>query len=401
MRSALSGFPPLARLVLTLLMLFAFSSCAYIHDRVDATSGIADATDVVILKSEECKYCYIEEIEEIRDGEFKPVVEDTIQLGEVKIDPGMYNIFFIVCVSMDWSSETILIPMTLDALPGHIYEVEQIGRLPGNCAKKLRLIDRTAGMEVWSWKHPKVGGSATYAQTREQRAKNRKRQAKQQLDAFHTHLLLKLAAEREKQEKEQLALSGDPESQYQMGIRFETDKAARPKWLRLAAEQGHVEAMYALGTNMDTSIAERRRWLRLAAQQGYADAMYALAKDSDAGSTNQWRWYCQAAVGSHAEAQMAIGHAFETGSGEIKRDLILAYLWLNAAEPPGHAEKRYGSQKYVKTEGGWICCDYRTSIDALKKKMTPTQIAEAERLAIEWEPNAEDCFEPNKAQATN
>ena len=56
-----------------------------------------------------------------------------------------------------------------------------------------------------------------------------------------------------------------------------------------------------------------------------------------------------------------------------------AYLWYSLASEAGHAH------------GNWT---------RLTQEMTPAQIAEAERLVAEWEPNPAEC-EEFAAQADN
>ncbi len=53
-------------------------------------------------------------------------------------------------------------------------------------------------------------------------------------------------------------------------------------------------------------------------------------------------------------------------------DLALAYMWFNLAVTNGH--------KYAS---GWRA--------NLAKEMSPDQIAEAERMAAEWEPDLAEC----------
>ncbi len=53
------------------------------------------------------------------------------------------------------------------------------------------------------------------------------------------------------------------------------DKAQRIHWLTLAAEGGHVRAMHDLGL-ASAALHERRRWLREAARHGWAEAMAEL-----------------------------------------------------------------------------------------------------------------------------
>ena len=305
MRYALSKFPLLARLVITLLVLITISSCGTKPAKLDLTQSAVDPTDVVIFKGEKCRHCHVALIEKFKDGEREEIARG-IKLGELKIDPGTYQISFQVCFAVDLFSQAAVKHMTLHALPGHIYEVDDTGWL-STCVKGLRIIDRTAGVKVWSWKHPKAGGGEVYSQAH-----------------------IRLAAERKRQEREELAAEaarGDAEAQYQMGSRFDIDKASRREWLRLAAEQGHVEAMYDLGTR------------------------------SDGGSKEQMHWYCRAAIAGHVEAQFAIGRAYRTASQRDEHDLMMAYLWINASEANGYFEKHHPSQALLKTDG-WPCCDY-------------------------------------------
>ena len=90
-------------------------------------------------------------------------------------------------------------------------------------------------------------------------------------------------------EVKQAAMNGDAEAQYKLGVFYHPnydcapdfdDEAVRSegaKWLKLAAEQGHVEAQHALGKEfyndddyrLPIAPEEVRKWVRLAAEQGY------------------------------------------------------------------------------------------------------------------------------------
>ncbi len=65
-------------------------------------------------------------------------------------------------------------------------------------------------------------------------------------------------------------------------------------------------------------------------------------------------------------AQTSLGYLYERGEG-VPQDYALASMWLNLATAQG--------QPVAKTE-----------MDRLAAKMTPNQIAEAQRLAREWKP---------------
>jgi hypothetical protein len=94
--------------------------------------------------------------------------------------------------------------------------------------------------------------------------------------------------------------------------------------------------MYAKGQGVPQDYKEALRWFRLAADQG--DAL----------------------------AQAKLGLRYEEGEG-VPQNYVLAHMWYTLAT----------AQKLK------IAADLR---DDLAKKMTPAQIAEAQKLAREWKP---------------
>ena len=68
----------------------------------------------------------------------------------------------------------------------------------------------------------------------------------------------------------------------------------------------------------------------------------------------------------HAWAQFNLGVIYYNGRG-VKRDYVIAHKWLNLAAAKGH--KAAASLR-----------------DFFAKRLTPAQIAEAQRLAREWKP---------------
>ena len=86
------------------------------------------------------------------------------------------------------------------------------------------------------------------------------------------------------------------------------------------------------------------------------------------------KWYRKAAEQGNAKAQNNLGFMYGKGRG-VPQDYVRAQMWYNLAAsrlPPGtdHA-------KAVKNR------------DILAAKMTPAQIAEAQRLARAWKPTKE------------
>ena len=75
------------------------------------------------------------------------------------------------------------------------------------------------------------------------------------------------------------------------------------------------------------------------------------------------KWYTKAAEQGHARAQNNLGVSYENGEG-VPQDDVYAHLWYNIAGANGDPTGR----------------KYR---DEVAKRMTPDQIAEAQRVARE------------------
>jgi hypothetical protein len=117
------------------------------------------------------------------------------------------------------------------------------------------------------------------------------------------------------------------------------DFATAVRLLRPLADQGNAEAqmklgfMYAAGEGIRRDYVEALKWFRLAADQGQANA------------------------------QCFLGLMYFEGRG-VPQDYVSAYMWLNLAVAGGIED----------------AAEYR---HALTAKMTPAQVAEAQRLARE------------------
>ena len=81
------------------------------------------------------------------------------------------------------------------------------------------------------------------------------------------------------------------------------------------------------------------------------------------------KWYEKAAKQGEPNAQLSLGAMYYEGRG-VPQNYIKAHMWLNLA-----------------TAGG--AKNARRDRDKLAARMTPAQIAEAQRLASEWKPKKE------------
>ena len=119
---------------------------------------------------------------------------------------------------------------------------------------------------------------------------------------------------------------------------------AAKEWRQLA-EAGEPEAQFNLGLlfldghGVPQSPVEAANWFRRAAEQDYT------------------------------QAQHNLGAMYGSGQG-VKRDYIQAYKWLNLCAAKGNA--------------GCV-----TQRDLIAKKLKPGQIAEAQRLATQFQPQQE------------
>ena len=86
------------------------------------------------------------------------------------------------------------------------------------------------------------------------------------------------------------------------------------------------------------------------------------------------RWYRLAAEQGHARAAYNLGLMYETGEG-VPQDYVRAHMWYKLA---GSRSTRTLQETYWRIFAG------RTR-DSLATRMTPDQIAEAQRLATEWD----------------
>ena len=81
------------------------------------------------------------------------------------------------------------------------------------------------------------------------------------------------------------------------------------------------------------------------------------------------KWYRRAAEQGHAGSHYRLGRMYAEGKG-VPMDLVRAHMWFNLAGAAGHFLSPCAQQKR----------------DLVASRMTPAQIAEAQRLARKWKP---------------
>jgi hypothetical protein len=128
------------------------------------------------------------------------------------------------------------------------------------------------------------------------------------------------------------------------------DKAKGLRLTRIAAEQGMAEAQYRL-------------WLFFSNGQG-------VLQDY----TQAARWFRAAAEQGHHEAQASLGAAYFFGLG-VPQIYVEAHKWTNLA---------------VSRAPDDVSRDVHLSLlETITQKMSSDQIAEAQKLARDWQPNKE------------
>jgi len=161
---------------------------------------------------------------------------------------------------------------------------------------------------------------------------------------------------------------GDANAQLELAIDYfvggyirQDDKKAF-KWCERSADNGNVMAQYFVGVAYQKTIgvkknySEALKWYEKSFQNG-------LLKTKDFPPEK----LKEAAERGNKGEQLLLGIAYSVGNG-IEKDNVLSYKYLNLALAQGNDE---------------IVED---ALEKLKPKMTPEQIAQAEKLVREWKP---------------
>jgi hypothetical protein len=145
--------------------------------------------------------------------------------------------------------------------------------------------------------------------------------------------------------------------------------------LMAKAERGDADAQFRLAEMLGPAQQEEReRWYRMAAEQGHAVAernlgltLYKYPTHPEAA-----KWLRVAADKGDATAQRNLALLYESGLG-VPRSLVEAYKWY-ALDAENDGDDFWGSSKRR---------------DQVRRKLTPDQLAEAERLVQEWRTTVE------------
>lgn len=190
-----------------------------------------------------------------------------------------------------------------------------------------------------------------------------------------------------------LADKGNPRAQVAVGSMYAhgqgviQDVAEGLRWLDKATSQGDAYAqfqrgfIYRQGLIVPTDYAEAMKWYRLAAAQNYVPALYGIGSMHEDGAgvprndVESIKWFRAAANHDYpdtdfnyrANAQLKIGRKYAEGRS-VPEDNVQAYMWLSLA----------AEQKAV---GAAI---FR---DDVARRLSPAQLAEAQKLAREWKPD--------------
>ena len=108
-----------------------------------------------------------------------------------------------------------------------------------------------------------------------------------------------------------------------------------------------------------------------AASQYALGTMYAEGKGVKQNDEEALKWFRKAADQGFAPAQDSLGFIYANGNG-VPQDYVNAHMWWNLAAA------------HLNSKGERYLAAYNR--DFVSAKMTPDQVAEAQKLAREWKP---------------
>jgi uncharacterized protein len=173
----------------------------------------------------------------------------------------------------------------------------------------------------------------------------------------------------------------DADAAFNRGDYVTTLRVVRP-----LADQGNAKAqallgtMYENGEGLAQDLTEAVKWLRKAAEGGEVTAQDYLGifyATGDSGLQQDYsqaaKWYRKAADQGNPHAQNSLGSMYAQGEG-VPQDYVQAYVWYNLAAE-GFSTSENERRKWAAF-----------GRDLIASKLTPAQIAEAQKLAREWRP---------------
>jgi TPR repeat protein len=167
------------------------------------------------------------------------------------------------------------------------------------------------------------------------------------------------------------------------------DYAAALAFYKPLADDGVYGAQFVLGTmyqagrGVPQNLVEAAKWYEKAAEQGFAIAqfnlavMYAKGEGVRHDDGEAAKWIRRAAEQGHLYAQTVLGGYYASGTG-VPQDYVEAHKWYNlAASGSTLASNRRNHDNAIEMR------------DLVAARMTPAQIAEAQKRAAEWKPRQE------------
>ena len=177
------------------------------------------------------------------------------------------------------------------------------------------------------------------------------------------------------------AEQGHVEAQKDMGAEChkQDDASQAVEWYRKAAQQGDREAQRILGYMFQDGLGipidtnQAIHWYQKAAEQGDPWAQYWLGTMLETGETSSTidqaiHWYQKAAEQGIEEAQYALGTLYINGY-RVRQDNVQAHMWFCLASTGLNHENQEAAKLFVRS---------------LELIMSPSELAESQRLATEW-----------------
>ncbi len=149
-----------------------------------------------------------------------------------------------------------------------------------------------------------------------------------------------------------------------------------------ASARFNLGLMYSNGQGVPQDYTEAVKWYGKAADQGDASAQYnlglmcALGQGVPQDHAEAAKWYRKAADQGDASAQFNLGLMYGMGQG-VPQDFVLSHMWFTLAA------SRFPASERKRREMA------ESNRETAASKMTPAQVAEAQRLAREWKPKKE------------
>ena len=163
---------------------------------------------------------------------------------------------------------------------------------------------------------------------------------------------------------------------YEYGLGVPQDARQAVGWYRKAADQGldaaqfHLGVLYDLGQKVPQDFRQAAAWYRQAADQGLNTAEFDLGALYEHGQgvprdySQAVAWYQRAARQGLTAAQNSLGHCYVRALG-VPQDYLKAAVWFVLAGPGDGQEDAVARSEAFR-------------------HLTPTQVAEANRLAQQW-----------------